>query len=154
MAAYEPPFIVDNERDPLPEEYPADMKRLIAEGRRGAAVTKFMKVVGAPWFVIQVMRLTPAWSKLKAVAHTLVYDTTIMADRQQGRPLPAGLWSGNRSPALVISGGKSPAWMRNGAQAAARAAPRGRHETLAGQTHMVKAEALAPMLVEFFTNGD
>jgi pimeloyl-ACP methyl ester carboxylesterase len=53
-------------------------------------------------------------------------------------------------PTLVIDGGKSPAWMRNGMRALASAIPGARHETLPGQTHMVKAAVLAPVLSGFF----
>ena len=39
--------------------------------------------------------------------------------------------------------------MRNGAATLANAIPGAEHRELAGQTHMVKAKALAPALVEF-----
>ena len=53
-------------------------------------------------------------------------------------------------PTLVVAGGKSPAWMRNAMQALARVLPSAKHYTLEGQTHMVSAKALAPVLAEFF----
>jgi hypothetical protein len=54
------------------------------------------------------------------------------------------------TPTLVIDGGKSPEWMRRGMQALADVVPNARRRTLAGQTHMVSAKALAPVLIEFF----
>jgi pimeloyl-ACP methyl ester carboxylesterase len=54
-------------------------------------------------------------------------------------------------PTLVISGGKSPAWMQNGMKSLAKVLPNARHQTLAGQTHIVKPEAPAPVLKEFFS---
>jgi hypothetical protein len=54
-------------------------------------------------------------------------------------------------PALVADGGKSPAWIHNGVQAVADAVPEAQRQTLPGQTHQVKAAALAPVLVEFST---
>jgi len=92
----------------------------------------------------------PAWSKLKNVAHTLGYDAAVMGDGQRGRPLPAGRWASVTVPTLVADGGKSPAWMRHGVKALADALPNAQHRTLEGQTHLVKPEALAPVLVEFF----
>lgn len=150
VAVYEPPFIVDAGRDPIAPDFRARLDDAIAAGRPGDAVRMFMQLVGAPSIMVTVMRLTPAWRKLKAVAHTLPYDIELVEAYQRGTALPAGMWSGVRVPALVLAGGKSPAWMRNGAKALADALPRAEHRVLAGQTHMVKAGVLGPELVAFF----
>jgi pimeloyl-ACP methyl ester carboxylesterase len=42
LALYEPPFIVDDSRPPLPDDYVAQLDALLADGRRGAAVELFM----------------------------------------------------------------------------------------------------------------
>lgn len=97
------------------------------------------------------MRLMPAWSKLKAVAHTIPYDIIIVKDNQTGDPLPARRWDSVTVPTLVAVGGKSPAWMRHAMQALADVLPGAKRRTLEGQTHMVSPKALAPALVEFFT---
>ena len=81
-------------------------------------------------------------------AHASVRPT-IVWDNQRGRPLPLTRWTAATVPTLVVAGGKSPVWMRNGMQALARSC-RARHRTLEGQTHMVNAKALAPVLAEFF----
>ena len=52
-------------------------------------------------------------------------------------------------PKLVAVGGKSPDWMRN-AMSELAAVLDAKHRTLEGQTHIVKAQALAPVLTEFF----
>jgi hypothetical protein len=49
-----------------------------------------------------------------------------------------------------MDGGKSPAWMRNANHALASVLPNAQYRTLEGQTHMLKAKAHAPVLVEFF----
>jgi hypothetical protein len=49
-----------------------------------------------------------------------------------------------------MDGGKSPAWMRNAMRAWADVFPNAVHQTLAGQTHMVKQDVLAPALIDFF----
>jgi len=49
----------------------------------------------------------------------------------------------------VMSGSKSPPWMRNSAQALAELLG-ARHRTLDGQTHMVKPDALSPVLTAYF----
>src|SRR5713226_9035537 len=148
LALYEAPFIVDDSRPPIPNDFLARLNGLIASDRRGDAVRLFMKLVGVPAIFVAIMRFMPAWRKLKAVAHTLPYDITIVQDNQRGRPLPAKRWTSVIAPTLVIAGGKSPAWMRHGMQALADVLPNARRRPLEGQTHMVNPKALAPALVE------
>src|SRR5258708_27094946 len=150
LALYEAPFIVDDSRPPIPNDYLAQLNGLISEERRGDAVKLFMKLVGVPAVFVAIMRFMPAWSKLTAVAHTLPYDITIVQDNERGKPLPAERWASVTVPTLVVDGGKSPAWMRHGMQALADVLPNATHRTLEGQTHMVKPNVLAPALVEFF----
>jgi hypothetical protein len=144
LVAYEAPFIVDDTHAPHDPELPARMESLVADGRRGDAVALFLRTVGAPRPMIAVMRLFPVWRKLCAVAHTLPYDLAFVIDRQQGRPLPPGVYDAVSALTLVIAGAKSPAYMRNSQAAIAAALPHGRLETLPGQTHMIKAKATAP----------
>jgi pimeloyl-ACP methyl ester carboxylesterase len=155
VAAYEPPVMVDGSRTPPPADYKEHVDELLAAGRNGDVVKYFMtRLVGAPTFFAVIMRFMPAWSKLKAVAPTLRYDLAVMGESQRCRPLPDELRKvlGNVDvPALVADGGKSPAWIHNGVQAVADAVPDSQRQTLPGQTHQVKAAALAPVLVEFFT---
>jgi len=105
-----------------------------------------------PRLVLSIMRFTPVWKTLKAVAHTLPYDGAIVGANQRGKPLTAGPWDNLALPTLVMDGGASPAWMRHGNSALARAIPNARYETLPKQTHMLKAAAHAPVLVKYF-NG-
>jgi pimeloyl-ACP methyl ester carboxylesterase len=151
LAVYEPPFIVDDSHPPVSENYIRSLTGLIEQDRRGEAVKLFMKVVGVPTIAIAMMRFMPAWSKLKAVAHTLPYDFTILADNQKGKPLRAAGWASVTAPTLVMSGGKSDAWIRNAAQAVVYALPNAKQRTLEGQTHNVAPRALAPVLQEFFS---
>jgi hypothetical protein len=90
------------------------------------------------------------WRTLTAIGHTLQYDLGMTFPYQQGRPLPDGRWSGAAMPTLVMDGGKSPAWMRNAQAAIVRILPHATARTLAGQTHMVGADVIAPRLIEFF----
>jgi hypothetical protein len=52
---------------------------------------------------------------------------------------------------LVADGGKSPEWMHNGCRSLSEVLPDATYRTIPGQTHLVKAAALAPVLREFFT---
>src|SRR5229473_8283721 len=78
LALYEAPFIVDDSRPPIPNDFLARLDELISSKRRGDAVRLFMKLVGVPGIFILLMRFMPAWSKLTAVAHTIAYDITIV----------------------------------------------------------------------------
>lgn len=150
LAVYEAPFIVDDTRVPNDPDLPARLQAMVDDGRRGEAVKTFLRTVGAPALMVAVMPLLPIWKQLTAVAHTLPYDLGLVIDFEQGRPLPDGHYAGVEPATLVIAGGKSPAYLRNAQAAIAAQLPHGRLATLPGQTHMVKAKATAPALVEHF----
>jgi pimeloyl-ACP methyl ester carboxylesterase len=149
LAMYEPPLIVDGTHAPASPTALADMRKLAAEDRRGDAVTAFMKSVDVPGFAIVMMKMLPVWKKLKGVAHTLPNDLVLVEGLRSGQPLPTDRWTATL-PTLVADGGKSPEYMRNSAAAMAEVLPNARHRTIAGQTHIVKAKALAPVLRDFF----
>jgi pimeloyl-ACP methyl ester carboxylesterase len=150
LAVYEPPLIVDGTHEPRPDDYLDRMDEMIAQGRRGDAVATFMKTVGMPAFLVGLFRLMPNWPKLKRVAHTLPYDFRVLGDTGSGRPLPRDRWAGARLPALVMDGGRSPLYMRNAAKALAGVLPNADYRTLPGQTHLLKPQAVAPVLKEWF----
>jgi pimeloyl-ACP methyl ester carboxylesterase len=153
LALYEPPFIVDDTRPPAPGDYVEQLNALLAANRRGDTVRLFMRHVGMPAPLVWLMRLSPAWGKLKRVAHTLPYDGAVMGDTQLGNPLPADRWPGTKVRTLVIVGGKSPTFFHNGATSLTELLPNAEHRVLDGQTHMVKAKALAPVLVDHFAGA-
>jgi pimeloyl-ACP methyl ester carboxylesterase len=154
LAIYEPPFIVDGTRSPIPDDYLATLSRLVAAGRNADAVKMFMRFVGTPAIFTAVMPLTPVWPKLKAVAPTLPYDISVVQDHQRGKPFAPAEWAAVKIPTLVAAGGKSPAWMTNATRALADALPDARYRTLPGQTHMVKPQAIAPVLTAFFLSDN
>jgi pimeloyl-ACP methyl ester carboxylesterase len=149
LALYEAPLIVDDSR-PTTEVQWAGIAAAVAADRRSAAVRLFLRAVGVPGLFIELMRLSPIWPKLKAIAHTLPYDGAIVEDYQKGQPLPAGQWASVTMPTLVMDGSKSPLWMRHGNRALSLVLPNAQYRTLDGQTHMLKPKAHAPTLMEFF----
>jgi pimeloyl-ACP methyl ester carboxylesterase len=151
LTLYEPPFIVDDSRPPVPDDFLAQLNALIAEGRRGEAVEFFLTTaVRVPAEVLAAMKDDPSWPALEDVAHTLAYDSTIVGETMSGKPLPADRWAAVTAPTLVIVGGESEAFFHNGAQALVEILPNAQLRTLEGQAHNVAAEAIAPLLVEFF----
>ncbi len=116
----------------------------IAAGRRGEAVELFQtEAVGIPAGMVAQMRQAPFRPALDKIAHTLVYESTILA------ALPGGLAASVRVRTLVIDGANSPAVMRQAAQTLAEALPEGRYQTLADVGHDIVPEVLAPVLSEF-----
>lgn len=147
LALWEPPYIVDDSRPPVPQDYQEQLIRLLQEGRRGDMVELyFTKAVGLPVEFVAPMRTQPFWAAQEALAPTLVYDATLMGDYS----LPKERMASVTVPTLVIDGGQSP-WLSHAAQVVADALPHAQRRTLAGQPHNVDAEAIAPILVAFFT---
>ena len=150
LALWEPNFIVDDSRPPLPDDYVSRINEMVSSGRRGDAVEYFMTTaVGLPGEFLPPMREMPMWGDMETVAHTLVYDGSIVRDDMAAKPITPERWASVTVPALVIDGGTTP-WLSNGARALAEVLPNAERRTLGGQTHDVAAEAIAPVLVEFF----
>lgn len=152
LAVYEVPFIVDPS-GPVgkDDEYESNLSSALDDDRRGDAVKLFMSLVEAPGFMVQIMRLTPAWSKLKQVAHTLPYDHALLAAHRNGEPLPADRFANATMPALAMAGGKSDEWFRTTMRNVAERLPQADYRTIDGQNHMLKAKVIAPTLKEFLS---
>jgi hypothetical protein len=152
LAVYEPPFIVDDRRPPLPTDYVSRLDELVSAGRRGDAVEYFLTSgPGVPADAAADMRNAPFWPAMEAVAHTIAYDGTIMGDAMSGSPAPLQRWASVTVPTLAMDGGASPPWQRHAVGALVDVLPDGRRVTLEGQDHGPAPEILAPALVEFFT---
>jgi pimeloyl-ACP methyl ester carboxylesterase len=152
LALYEPPFIVDDSRPPLPPDYVVHVDELVKEGRRGDAVEYFLTVGPmVPAEAVAGMRSSPMWPAFEAMAHTIAYDGAVMADASSGSPEPLTRFADVTIPTLVMDGGASPPWIRATARTLADTLPNSHHRTLEGQDHGPHDEVLVPVLVEFFT---
>jgi pimeloyl-ACP methyl ester carboxylesterase len=152
IAVWEANVLVDDSRPPLPHDYVQRLTELSASDSRDEAVAHFLTTaVGIPAEYLAAMRESPMWAGMEAVAHTLAYDGAVVGDSMAAAPAAAERWRTVTVPTLVLDGGQTP-WMSTGADALAKALPRGQRRTLAGQEHGVAAEAIAPILTEFFTN--
>jgi pimeloyl-ACP methyl ester carboxylesterase len=149
LALYEPPFLVDDSRPRPPADLPKQLAELIAAGRRGDAVELYQtKAVGIPADVVAQLRHAPFRPALEAIAHTLVYDATIIGDLT----FPTELVASIATPTLVIDGENSMPMLHNAARVLADTLPNGRRCTLAGQTHEISPAATAPVLGDFFSS--
>ncbi len=150
LALYEPPYDSDpSARQPW-WDYTRQVGDFVAANRRGDAVALFMKFVGSPAQMIDGMRQSPAWPAMEAVAPTLPYDAAAMG---KDRAVPAARAAKVAAKTLVMDGGANKTmmpFMNASAVELAKAIPHAQQRTLDGQAHDVKAEVLAPVLVEFF----
>lgn len=147
LALWEPPFIMDGSRPPVPADYHQQLEALLAEDRRGDMVALFLTTAaGIPEPFVEQLRQAPFWEAQEAFAPTLVHDATMMRDYS----IPAAAASAN-IPTIVLDGGTTP-WLTAAADAVAATLPHARRETLAGQQHNVDPTAIAPALTTHFTS--
>jgi pimeloyl-ACP methyl ester carboxylesterase len=150
LAMYEAPYNDDADARQAWKEFRRQLKEALAEGRRGDAVGLFMMLLGMPADQLDGMRQHPMWPMWEAVAPTIAYDAAALGEDAS---VPTEKAASVAVPTLIMNGGASYPFMRATAMALANAMPHARHRTLEGQTHEVAAEALAPVLVEFFNSG-
>ncbi|HEX8917150.1 MAG TPA: alpha/beta hydrolase [Chloroflexota bacterium] len=156
LALYEPPFIIDTSRPPMPDDFTSHLSELVAAGRRGDAVAYWQTQLGIPAEAIAQMRQSPMWAGLEALAPTLPYDATILGVTQRGDPMSLKRWASVPVPTLVLDGtmmmGREDfhTFMRHGADELAKVLPNAQRRTLEGQDHGPTDEALVPVLQAFF----
>jgi pimeloyl-ACP methyl ester carboxylesterase len=146
LALYEPPFMVGDQAPVLPADYEEQLRKLVVAGRRDDAVKLFLRNMGAPGFIVAIMRILPFWNRMRAVAHTLPYDVAVMGNFS----LPTKRIASVQVPTLVIGGEKSPAVLRHAASEVSRILPKGESYMLKGQNHNVSMKVLAPVLKSYY----
>lgn len=147
IALYEPPFVYEPGSEKTRIDHTGALNALLSSDRRGAAVKYFMvTMVGAPAIFGFIMQLMPMFKKLKAIAHTLPYDSEVMGNFT----VPSERLARITNTVLIAGGGKSPDTLKNAVRGVAAALPNAELRWLEGQTHNVSAAVLAPVLTEFF----
>ncbi|HEX5936254.1 MAG TPA: alpha/beta hydrolase [Actinomycetota bacterium] len=147
VALYEPPFILDDSRPPVPEDFVDRLEELAGSDRRDDAVAYFLRSgVGLSDESVDAARLDPSWAKLAALAHTLHYDARVLRDTTAGAPDPLGRWTSLEVPALVMVGGASPPFQQHAVRALAATLPEASRRTLGGQGHGPERSMLAEEL--------
>ncbi len=148
LAMYEAPYSDDDASRQRWKEYRKKLSELVAQGRGGDAVGLFMMLVGASAEDVEGMHQHPMWPLWESVGLTLPYDAAALGEEAM---VPTERASKLRVPTLVMNGsGSEWSFMQITAVALANAIPNAQHRVLEGQTHDVAAEALAPVLIEFF----
>ncbi|WP_027342063.1 alpha/beta fold hydrolase [Hamadaea tsunoensis] len=149
LAAFEPPFVTDPERPPLPTE--KELTDLVNSGRRDLAIEAFLtRGADMPADMVAGMRTQPFWPVMEAVAHTLAYDAAIVGEES----VPVELLASVTAPTLVLVGTASPVRMQTAAVAVTEAVPGARSQTLEGQAHgQLDPAVLGEAVVAFFRAG-
>ncbi|GAA0941647.1 alpha/beta hydrolase [Nonomuraea longicatena] len=154
VAVYEVPYNLAPEQPGIHREYVRTLGGQLAEGRQGDMMATFLRTVGAPDEAVEQMRQSPMWPAFEAVAPTLLYDAAALGT---GQPDPARL-AQIKAPLRVITGLPGDEhevggveFFESAARAIVAAVPGSDHVRLPGQTHDVAAEAIAPLLVDFYT---
>jgi pimeloyl-ACP methyl ester carboxylesterase len=143
LALLEPPIATDKDR-PEQAAFTAKIEELLAAGRREAAVSYVLASIGVPDDVLAGMREDRSWSAMEAVAHTLVYDSTL------SRATSYQLLESITVPTLVLDSQGSSDDLTGMAATVAEHLPNAAHRSLAGQWHGISDDVLAPALTEFF----
>jgi pimeloyl-ACP methyl ester carboxylesterase len=145
LALYELPYNSQPAGQAEAKKYREDLGQLLADGNHAEAVGLFIKSVGVSDKQLGALKRLPMWKGLVSMAPTLAYDT--IALMEQYPDLDSGSIT---TPTLVMYGAKSPAFMGDTAKRLGHNMPHATPRSLEGQTHDVKASALAPVLAEFF----
>lgn len=147
LAVYEVPYNDDPETQQQWQQYIADITELLAAGKNGDVVARFMRYTGMPAEQVEGMRHTPFWPAMEKVAPTLAYDHTFLLGLTAG--IPTDMVTKVRMSALVLCGGNSFQFMKVTAQTLSQLIPQATLQVLEGQNHEVEPDALAMKLVEF-----
>lgn len=147
LLLYEPPYLPVPPGGTTAAGHAEALWALVREDERAKAVHYFMcSVVGMPNLLGYVFRLMPMWGKLKAVAHTLPYDLTILAQEAPFSPAAQAL----AVPTLLAGGGKSPPPLKAAVTRVAGALPGASLRWVEGQTHNLGADAAVALMRDYF----
>lgn len=122
-----------------------DVTALLAEDRRGDAITRFMRDYGMPPEALAATSADPA---MLAVAPTMPYDFAVMG-QADGGAVPEDLARSVSVATLVVAGGASMEFFMETARRLADLIPDARLTVLDGQDHGAAADVVAPVVADF-----
>jgi pimeloyl-ACP methyl ester carboxylesterase len=147
VAFYEPPYMVGPKARKVPASYREDVQKLVADGRNGDAVAYFMtKLIGMPSIFLIPMKFTRMWPTISAQAPSLPFDMEAV----NGFVPPTERLKAISVPVLAMYGTKTFPVLVDSTKLCAATIPGTELVVLPGQSHEVKAEAIAPHLADFF----
>jgi len=146
LALYEPPYGQD-ERDF--NEQKQRISQLVQTGKPGEAAAFFFSAIGTPPQVLEDMKRSPNWEGISKIDFTLAYDYAVL-----GNGAVPDTVKQVAVPTLVLDGEKSMDFVHPTADRIAELIPNAQRKTIQGQTHQAAPEAVAPLLIEFFAEGN
>ena len=147
VVAFEPPFVVDDSRPPLPADYVSRLDAAVADGRPGDAASLFLSAaVGLPADAVEGIRKSDFWPMMEAVAPTIAYDGRIMGTTMSGGPLPPSRWAALTAPTLVVHGKETFPFIAAGARALADLLPSATLLPVEGADHSAPPSVIATVL--------
>ncbi|MDP3315665.1 MAG: alpha/beta hydrolase [Devosia sp.] len=150
LAFYEPPYMVGPKARKVPANFEAEVQKLVADGKNGDAVAYFMtKLIGMPSIFLIPMKFSKMWKQLTPQAPSLPFDMEAV----NGFNPPLERMRRIAVPTLAINGDKTFPVIIDSTKLCAETIPGAGHVILPGQTHEVKAGAIAPELVRFFSGA-
>ena len=145
MALWEPPYIIEGSRPPVPADWGRQIDELVAAGRPGDALQYWMtEIIGVPAEYIVPIRNEPFWLAMEPSAHMLSRDADLLRDFS----LPAERLASVAVPVLLLGGGSIP-WLSQGLEVLAGALPNAELRILPGQQHDITPDVLAEAVVDF-----
>ncbi|MBM7830603.1 pimeloyl-ACP methyl ester carboxylesterase [Agromyces cerinus] len=147
VATFEPPFIVDDARPPIPADYIARLDAFAAAGDRLGALRYFsLEAVGLPSEMVDQMMASPFIAAVEPFADTLRYDARIMGDTMAGDVAALDRFVSIPVPVTVLVGESTFPSIRTGAAAFAAVVPGSELVVVPGGDHQLPADAVAPIL--------
>jgi pimeloyl-ACP methyl ester carboxylesterase len=144
LALYEPPYGQEKQQF---DKQKHRVNELVRKGEPGEAAAYLLSEIGTPPDVLEGMKSSPEWEAIKKIEFTLAYDYKVLGDGAVPRDIAKAI----AVPSLVMDGEKGVDFIHATVDQIAKLIPRAQRKTLKGQTHQVEAEAVAPVLIEFFT---
>ncbi|KAF2420868.1 alpha/beta hydrolase [Microbacterium sp. B35-30] len=147
VAAFEPPFIVDDVRPPIPADYIARLDAFAADGDRLGALRYFsLEAVGLPPEMVDQMLASPFMAAVEPFADTLRYDARVMGDTMGGDIDALQRYAAISVPVTLMVGESTFPSIRSGAAAFADVVPGSELVTVPGGDHQLPVDAVAPIL--------
>lgn len=150
VVGYEPPIDINRSKDDALAEL-AMMEGFKSAHDGAGALAAFMASLGASETDVAQFRAGPQWAGFASAGTTLAHDYRIVTAATTGDM--GARWRALTQPVLIVDGAQSWPMMAKGADDVAAALFDAQRQTLAGQTHEVTAEAIAPVLRVFFSKG-
>lgn len=146
LAVYEPPYGQDERSF---NEQKERVNRLVQTGKPGDAAEYFLSAIGMPPPALEQLKRSPEWEGMKKVDFTLVYDYAVLGDGS----VPEAVQQIS-IPTLVLDGEKTLDFIHPTADRLAQLIPNAQRKTIPGQSHQAAPDVVAPLLSEFFGQGN